>query len=75
MRVSLIQLCVIGLFTNLSLAGVTRAQEVLNRRISLSIHEQKVETVLGSLSKQTGVRFMYIPELIQSTRTVTLNVK
>lgn len=75
MRVSLIQLFVIGLFTNLSLAGPTRAQEVLSRRISLSINEQKVETVLGILTRQTGVRFMYIPELIQSTRTVTVTVK
>lgn len=74
MRVSSVQLLFIALFANLSLAGPSEAQEVLNRRISLQVTTQKVDVVLNQLSQLSGVRFMYSPELIQSARTVSLTV-
>lgn len=75
MRISLIQLIVMVAFTELAAAYNGHAQDVLSRRISVQLQDQKIGTVLEKISKLTNVRFMYSPELIQSERTVTLSVK
>lgn len=74
MRISFVQLLVMAVFANISLAGPSEAQEMLDRRISIQVSTQKVDVVLNQLSQLSGVKFMYSPELIQSARTVSLTV-
>ncbi len=75
MRISLIQLFIIIQFSGLSLAIDSNAQEVLSRRLTINIKEQKIGVALEKLGKLSGVNFMYSPELIQSQRKVNLNAK
>lgn len=75
MRISLIQLFIIIQFSGLSFAIDSNAQEVLNRRLTINIKEQKIGVALEQLGKLSGVNFMYSPELIQSERKVNLSAK
>lgn len=75
MRISLLQLVLAVLFTGLSLAHDGRAQNPLNRRITLRSQNQKIDLVLDQLSKQAGVRFLYSPEIIQADRRITLDAR
>ncbi|GAB3938549.1 TonB-dependent receptor [Larkinella terrae] len=72
MRISLIQLVVLVAFTDLAVAYHGHAQDVLSRRISVQVQDQKIGTVLEKIGKLSDVRFMYSPELIQSERTVSI---
>jgi len=75
MRISLIQLFIIIQFSGMSFAVDSNAQEVLNRRLTINIREQKIGVALEKLGKLSGVNFMYSPELIQSQRKVNLTAK
>lgn len=75
MRLSLIQFVVMIMCTGFSLARDGYGQDILNRRVTLQVTNQKVETVLTKLAKASGIRFMYSPELIQAGRATSLNVK
>jgi TonB-linked SusC/RagA family outer membrane protein len=75
MRISLIQLFIAIQFLSVSFAMDGNAQEVLNRRLTINVKEQKIGSVLDKLGKLSGVNFMYSPELIQSERKVNLNAK
>ncbi|MEO6285124.1 MAG: TonB-dependent receptor [Dyadobacter sp.] len=75
MRISLIQMMMIVGFTQLSFAFDGFGQEVLNRRVTINIKEQKIEAALNQIGKLSGVNFMYSPELIRSQRKVTFSAK
>ncbi|MCE7064275.1 TonB-dependent receptor [Dyadobacter sp. CY326] len=75
MRISLIQMLIITMFSGLSVAFDGFGQEVLNRRLTINIKEQKIGAALNQIGKLSGVNFMYSPELIRSQRTVTFSAK
>lgn len=75
MRISLMQMLMITMFSGLSYAFDGFGQEVLNRRLTINIKEQKIGTALNQIGKLSGVNFMYSPELIGSQRTVTFSAK
>ncbi len=75
MRISLIQLFIVIQFSGLSLASSGFAQEVLNRRLTISIKEERIGAALEKISKASGVNFMYSPELIRSQRKVSFSAK
>ena len=64
MRISLMQMLMITMFSGLSYAFDGFGQEVLNRRLTINIKEQKIGTALNQIGKLSGVNFMYSPELI-----------
>ncbi len=75
MRISLIQLFIIIEFSGLTFAFDGFGQEVLNRRLTINIREQKIGAALEQIGKISGVHFMYSPELIRSQRKVTFSAK
>ncbi len=75
MRISIYQLILSILCTSLVVANDSRAQELLNRRISLDLDDQKVSVALRQISRQASVRFMYSPQVIPAERKVTLHVQ
>jgi TonB-dependent SusC/RagA subfamily outer membrane receptor len=75
MRISLIQMLMIVGFTQLSFAFDGFGQEVLNRKLTINIKEQKIGAALNQIGKLSGVNFMYSPELIRSQRKVTFSAK
>ncbi len=49
-----------------------RAQDLLQRRVSLQASDQQIERVLDQLEKAAEVRFMYSREVVRSQRRVSL---
>ncbi len=75
MRISLLQLTLGLVFGSLSLAHDGRAQEVLNRTITIDSRQQPMAAVLKKIESEAAVSFMYSPELIRSNQKITLNVQ
>lgn len=73
MRITLTQLLFVCLCMSTSLAHDTKAQDLLNRRISLQASEQTLKSVLGQIEKIAEVRFLYSSSLGLKERKVTLN--
>src|ERR1700759_191514 len=58
-----------------SFAREVRGQEVLNKKLSLSVSRKELKSVLKDVSKLTGARFLYSAEIIRSDRKITIAVK
>lgn len=74
MKISLVQLFIACFFISVSWAREMSAQELLNRKVTLQVSEKKIKAVLKDIENVAGVRFSYSPQIIQSSRTVTLNL-
>ncbi len=59
--------------TTFTLAYPSGAQESLKQCITVHIEDQEIETALRKISKQSSIRFIYSPQLIQAGRKVTLH--
>lgn len=75
MKMSLLQFCLALLFTGLSFANESKAQEVLDREVSLQLKEQNLENALSKIEETANVKFIFSSKLIKSSRFVSLNVK
>ncbi|MDQ6477058.1 TonB-dependent receptor [Dyadobacter sp. LHD-138] len=75
MKISLVQIFMFCAFFGVSWANDLAAQELLNRRLSLDVKERKIKVVLKEIEKATGIHFSYSPQVIESSRPVTLSVK
>ncbi|WP_373514093.1 carboxypeptidase-like regulatory domain-containing protein, partial [Persicitalea sp.] len=73
MQWSLLHLCLAAVFANISLALDVSAQEILDQRISVRAVDLKINTVLSYIEENSEVKFSYSPNLIRSSRKVTLN--
>ena len=74
MKVTLIQFCLLILFTDLVCANDSSAQEILQQRITLNVENSDIRTVLSKIEGIAKVKFMYSPQMIKSSRKVKLNV-
>lgn len=74
MRISLIQVLIGMVFLNVSHAHHLKAQEFLNRNISLNTEETEVKRVLSKIEKLADVKFVYSPKTIQANRRVSMNI-
>ncbi len=72
LRQTFIQLLFAGLFAGLSLAGGARAQDVLNRGVSIQRESVEIRKVLNELEKQADIRFVYSSSAIPSRQLVTV---
>ncbi|XAZ81979.1 carboxypeptidase-like regulatory domain-containing protein (plasmid) [Fibrella sp. ES10-3-2-2] len=61
--------------SSLVLALDGKGQEVLNRSISVTIENQRVEQAIKQIGKLASVRFIYSPQVIKSERKVNLSVQ
>jgi TonB-linked SusC/RagA family outer membrane protein len=59
---------------SMATAHATRVQVVLERKTSIKVESQTVESVLDQLEKQLNVKFVYSPSLIGADRRVTLQL-
>ncbi|UBM58662.1 TonB-dependent receptor [Marinilongibacter aquaticus] len=75
MRITFLQSIFIMLFVGLSYARDLAAQEIMERRVSLSKEQTKIESILTLITKQTQARFVYSYELIEADRLVSIQVK
>ncbi len=73
MRMSALQIMLLGLFAGFAYAKKTKAQEVLNKTISLSVRQTEVKRVILLLQEQTGVKFIFSSQLIGAERKISCN--
>ncbi|MDH7461780.1 TonB-dependent receptor [Chitinophagaceae bacterium 26-R-25] len=72
MRISLIQFfLVVGVFC--SYAKTSEGQNVLDKKVSLHLKNEKIKNVLSELEKISDVKFVYSPEIIGSSRKVNVD--
>ncbi len=74
MRFSMTQGFVMLLFIGVVNAFPSRAQEYLNRRLTVQFQNGEIRKVLVDIEKKTGVRFVYSSNVIHAGRKVTMQV-
>ena len=74
MKISLLQLTLAVLFVGVSYAFDSKAQEVLNKSVSLKVEDMKLRMVLSQIEQQTDAKFVYNSKAIQADRKVSLNL-
>ena len=75
MRISSLQMLMAFSLTHVGFALDGKAQELLNRRVSISAQNEDVEVTIKRLEKQTRVQFLFSREIIQSKRKVSYQAK
>ncbi|GGH22197.1 SusC/RagA family TonB-linked outer membrane protein [Dyadobacter endophyticus] len=70
-----IQTLLMLLFMQFSWAKNGAAQEMLNQRISISVENERIESVISKLEKSANVRFLYSREIIKSQRKISFEAE
>ncbi|GGM90354.1 SusC/RagA family TonB-linked outer membrane protein [Dyadobacter beijingensis] len=73
-KISLLQCFLMILGAGLAYASTARAQELLERRLTLNAQDEQIKVILTKIEKDAQVRFMYSPDAIQAHRRTSLNV-
>jgi TonB-linked SusC/RagA family outer membrane protein len=74
MKISLIPVLLLMLVL-CSYAKDTHGQKLLDRKITLKVTDEEIRNVFTELEKKTELRFVYSPELIGSSRKVSIDVR
>jgi TonB-linked SusC/RagA family outer membrane protein len=75
MRITIMQFILSALFGGLTFAGNLRAQELLNKEISIVSDQSEIKSVLAQIEKQANVRFVYSTNSIKARKRVSISVK
>lgn len=73
MRITLTQVFLAVCLVGSTFANDSKAQSVLNQRITLQEKELEVRKVLNQIEKQTDVKFVFSSKLIQSSRKLKVD--
>ena len=73
MRISIPQLMALLLFCGISQAHPTRAQELLNKSLTLNLESSEIKKVLSKIEKAVDVKFVYSSNTINANQKVSLN--
>lgn len=72
MEFSLVQILLVTLLAQFTLAGKTGGQNLMEKKISLIVKEEQLKTVLGKIERATGAKFIYSPEQVGAHRRVSV---
>ncbi len=72
MKFTFTQGLVMLLLMSASYAHDSKAQEYLNRRLSLNVENVEIKSVLAEIEKATEVRFVYSSQVINKAQRITL---
>ncbi|TDB67908.1 TonB-dependent receptor [Arundinibacter roseus] len=72
MKFTLAQGLVMLVMAGISYALPTKAQEYLDKRLSLKVYNQEIKTVLTDIEKATDVRFVYSSQVVGSSLRVSI---
>lgn len=75
MKVSLKQLFLASIFAGISWAGALPAQDLLSRKISVSLQNRAMEDILADIEKKAQVKFTYQSQIIPDGRLYTVNYR
>ena len=71
MKISIIPALLIA-FAFCSYAKESNGQDLLKKKITLRIKSDEVRNILSEIERLSGGKFMYSPEIIQSSRKVSI---
>lgn len=74
MRITITQIVFAVVLVGVSWANESNAQEILKRRLTLSVEEQTVKSVLSQIEKAAEVRFLYSSSLINTGNKVSIQM-
>ncbi|HEY8956505.1 carboxypeptidase-like regulatory domain-containing protein, partial [Chitinophaga sp.] len=74
MKLSAIPLLILVTFLNVY-AAKTLGQEVLDRKITITVNQQALKDVLKEVGRKSKVRFFYSPEMIGTDRKISAEAK
>ncbi len=74
MRITLTQILLLVIFMGVSWANKITAQEILNKRLTLTVEGQPIKVVLAQIENATEIRFLYSSNIIKAARKVSLSV-
>lgn len=75
MRVTLILFYTMFTFANMALAKKTDGQEILNKKITLSINKQGLKTILNRIEKVAEIRFAYTEQTIPLSKKISVEAR
>jgi thymidine kinase len=75
MKFTCLQSVIAILLINLSWANDGKAQEILNRKVSISVQNEDIEVIVDKLEKSAGIQFLYSREIVSSRRQVTFHAQ
>ncbi len=75
MRITVLQSFLFLLFPGIIRAHEAGTQELLDMRISISVKQENIKSVFSRIEKQTGVKFLYSSNLVNTEQKVSLEVK
>jgi TonB-linked SusC/RagA family outer membrane protein len=73
MKITLSQLVILLILTGVSFAGVTNAQEVMDKHLTLNIKNQPLKEVLKNIESKAEVKFAYTREALSSMGPVSFS--
>ncbi len=74
MKITIVQLTLAFIFTFSLYAKETSGQEILDKKISMSVENMQLRKIISKLQNQTGVKFLYSPNTIRADRKISLSV-
>ncbi len=75
MKITLHQLLAVLLCTSIGYAGDTKAQELLDRAVSLKMEQQTLKNVLLQIERATSVKFVYSAKIIQASQRISVQAE
>ncbi|WP_276365517.1 TonB-dependent receptor [Chryseolinea sp. H1M3-3] len=73
MKVAVVPIIAIMVFSGVTLAIDSRGQEILKKKISLSAENQELSLLLKRIEELTKIKFIYSPQVIPVHDRVTIN--
>lgn len=75
MKITFSQLLIPLVFCGISYAKNSNAQNLLNKHVSIIVHNTSLETVLKKLERQASVKFVYSLNVIDTREKVSLSAR
>ncbi|MBL7814763.1 MAG: TonB-dependent receptor [Saprospiraceae bacterium] len=72
MKMTLTQLCLSILMTTFLFAGSPKAQDILNKPVSIRLENAELRDALAQIERTADVQFVYSSKAIQANRKVTI---
>jgi len=74
MRITLVNVAIAFSLVGTALASSVKAQAILEKEITINVTNTEFSTVLSSIEKMSGVKFIYSSAIIGSDRKISLSV-
>ena len=73
MRITLAQILILAIFSTLVSASSLSGQGIMDRKVSINVHNAEMKSILSELEKQTSVVFTYRANLIKGLKNVSFS--